>query len=191
MLPRMCDRSGGPWAGVPDFSVIIELYQLYTVCAFTTDLSNCQAHKGHTPLASTLKPCAGNTTTVKCMTRCGNTQPHKKSLSLKQDRGRPPGCATCACAYRACSCADGQAASTQMQRCIVQCAEPREARACIQDATCADASGAKEHIAKKLATCRSKRFGARAARRVRVRGEEGGVQTTWRAGSGAAEAAQA
>ena len=28
------------------------------------------------------------------------------------------------------------------QGCIVQCAEPRETRACIQDASCADASGA-------------------------------------------------
>ena len=52
-----------------------------------------------------------NRTAVQCMTRCGNKQPHKKGLSLKQDRGRPPGCATFACAYRVCSCADGQAAS--------------------------------------------------------------------------------
>ena len=38
--------------------------------------------------------------------------------------------------------------------------------------------------------CRSKRFGARAARRVLPRGEKGGVHTAWRAGSGPAEAAR-
>ena len=53
-----------------------------------------------------------NRAAVQCMTRCGNKQPHKKGLSLKQDRGRPPGCATFACAYKA-RTPDGQAASTQ------------------------------------------------------------------------------
>ena len=83
--------------------------------------------------------------TLQCKTRCGDTQPHKKGLSLKQDQGRPPGCAMFACAYRACSCADEQAACTQPRlHCAVR-REPTEAQAFIQDASCADASGAKEH----------------------------------------------
>ena len=132
-----------------------------------------------------------NRAAVQCMTRCGNKQPHKKGLSPKQDRGRPPGCATFACAYKA-RTPDGQAASTQKQRCIVQCAQPREAPACIQDATCADASGAKEHIAPP----RSWRPRLQEQKVWSARGEagaaarrEGGVHTAWRAGSGPAEAA--
>ena len=35
--------------------------------------------------------------------------------------------------------------------CIVRCAEPRAARGCSQNDSCAEASGAKEHVAKKLA----------------------------------------
>jgi hypothetical protein len=59
-----------------------------------------------------------------------HTTTQKRSLSLKQycTDGRPPGCAMLACAYRACSCADGQAASTQARlHCAVR-REPREAR---------------------------------------------------------------
>ena len=130
-----------------------------------------------------------NRAAVQCMTRCGNKQPHKKGLSPKQDRGRPPGCATFACAYKARTPTGRR--QTHRQRCIVQCAQPREARAGIQDATCADATGAKEQRQEAGGQdCRSKRFGARAARRVRLRGEECGVHTAWQAGSGPAEAAR-
>ena len=118
------------------------------------------------------------------------TTTRKRSLFIKQYQGRPPGCTTFACAYSARSpTGRGQA---HKQGCTVQCAQPREARSCIQDASCADASGAKEHRQEAGGRDRrSKSFGARAARRVLPQGEEGGVQTTWRASSGPAEAAQA
>jgi len=110
------------------------------------------------------------------------------SKTVSSILGRPPGCATFACAYRACSRADGQAASTQarlhravrtgaglhsgcqLRRCKRRHKEHRQ-----------EAGGR---------DCRSKHCGARAARRVRPRGEEGGVHTAWRAGSGATEAAR-
>ena len=116
------------------------------------------------------------------------TTTQKGSLSIC--RGRPPGCATFACAYRRARAPTGRRQAHE-QGCIVQCALPREARACIQDAICADASAKEQRQEAGDRDRRSKSFGARAARRVRPRGEEGGVQTTWRASSGPAEAAQA
>ena len=86
------------------------------------------------------------------MTRCGNTQPHTKglSLNLKQDRGRLPAAPHLHVHTGRARAPTGRR-QAYTQGCIVRCAEPRETRAGIQDATCADASGAKEQIAKKLA----------------------------------------
>ena len=128
--------------------------------------------------------------------RCGAwrgvaTNDHTQRVSLYLPRPRPPGCATFACAYRRARAPTGRR-QAHKQGCFVQYAQPREARACIQDASCADASGAKQHRQEAGdRDRRSKSFGARAARRVLPQGEEGGVQTTWRASSGPAEAAQA
>ena len=133
-----------------------------------------------------------DTTAVQCMTGCGNTHPHKKGLSLKQqDREANRRAAPCLHVHTGRARAPTDSRQAHKQSCIVQCAEPREARACIQDATCADASGAKEQCQEAGdRDCRSKRFGARAARRVWLRGEEGCLSTAWRAGSGPAEAAR-
>ena len=124
------------------------------------------------------------------MTRCGNTQPHTKSLSLKQDRGRPPGCATFACAYKA-RTPDGQAACIQATLyCAVRRGQGDAGRhSGCQLRRCKRRQGAYRQEAGGR-DCRSKRFGARAARRVLPRGDEGGVHTAWRAGSGPAEAAR-
>ena len=127
---------------------------------------------------------------VQCKTRCGDTQPHKKGLSLKQDQGRPPGCAMFACADRACSRADGQATSTQatLHRAVRRAQGGAGRHSGCQLRRCKRRQGA---APRSWRGCRSKRFGARAVRRGLPRGEEGGVQTAWRAGSGPAEAAQA
>ena len=69
--------------------------------------------------------------------------------------------------------------------------EHREARASIRmpvDKMQSATQGSTELAATKN---RSKHFGARAARQMLRRAEEGCAQTTWRAGSGPAEAAQA
>ena len=91
MLPRTCDRSGGPWAGVPGFSVKIELYQLYALIQQTGPVCLSGSHGSHTTYkhasqARTLKPCAGNTTAVKCMTGVATHNPHKRSLSTTGPR---------------------------------------------------------------------------------------------------------
>ena len=69
--------------------------------------------------------------------------------------------------------------------------EHREARASIRmpvDKMQSATQGSTEPAATKNG---SKHFGARAARQMLRRGEEGCAQTTWRAGSGPTEAAQA
>ena len=69
--------------------------------------------------------------------------------------------------------------------------EHREARASIRmpvDKMQSATQGSTELAATKN---RSKHFGARAARQMLRRAEEGCAQTTWRAGSGPTEAAQA
>ena len=135
----------------------------------------------HASQASMLKPYGGNTTAAQCMTKGAATHNHTKKVSLKQ--------------YQGCTKADRPAAphldvntwcaraptgrpQTHEQGCVVQCAEPRQARACIQDASGADASGAKEHRQEAGSRdCRSNSFGARAARRGLQRGKEGCVHT--------------
>ena len=91
-----------------------------------------------------------------------HTTTRKGSLSIC--RGRPPGCTTFACTYRR-ACAPTGRRQAHKQGCIVQCAQPREARACIQDAICADASGKEQRQEAGDRDRRSKSFGARAARR--------------------------
>ena len=129
---------------------------------------------------------------MQCMTSCGDKRPHtKRSLAKTVLRGRPPGCATLACAYTACPRADGQAASTRarMHRAVRTAQGDAGRHSGCQLRRCKRRQGANRQEAGGR-DCRSKRFGARAARRVRLRGEEGCLSTAWRAGSGHAEAAR-
>jgi hypothetical protein len=83
---------------------------------------------------------------------CGKVWQHTTRLSLQQHPGRPPGCATFAFAYRACSCADGQAASTQAR---LHCAVRRAQGGAGLHAGCQLRRCKRRHkgiIAKKLAT---------------------------------------
>jgi hypothetical protein len=122
--------------------------------------------------------------------RCGAwrgvaTNDHTKKVSLYKTVPRPTARLHHVCMCIQCSFADGQGASTQagLHR-VVRTAQGGAG-------FCADASGAKEHRQEAGGRDRrSKSFGARAARRVLPRGEEGCVHTTWRAGSGSAEAAR-
>ena len=98
------------------------------------------------------------------MARCGNTQPHTKRLSLENRTEPDRRAAPCLHVHTGCARAPTGRRQAYTQGCIVQCAQPREARAGIQDASCADASGAKEHIAKKLA---AEIAGAQALERAR------------------------
>ena len=120
-----------------------------------------------------------------------HTTTHKRSLFIKQDRARPPGCAMFACAYRVCSCADGQAASihARLHRAVRTAQGDAGRHSGCHLRRCKRRQGANRQEAGGR-DCRSKRFGARAARRELPRGEKGGVHTAWRAGSGPAEAAR-
>ena len=134
-------------------------------------------------------------TVVHCKTSCGDTHNHTKRVSLYKtlhytqvDRRAAPHLhdkkgvlarrraggkhtkATLHCAVRRAQGGVGLHSGCHLRRC------KRRQGAYRQEAGGRD--------------CRSKRFGARAARRVRLRGEEGGVHTAWRAGSGPAEAAR-
>ena len=133
-----------------------------------------------------------NRTAVQCVARSGDKRPQQKGFSLKQyTPGRPPGCATFACAYRACSRADGQAASTQarLHRAVRRAQGGAGLHSGCQLRRCKRRQKRQRQEAGGR-DCRSKNFGARAARRELPRGEEGGVHTAWRAGSGPAEAAR-
>ena len=114
-----------------------------------------------------------DTTAVQCMTGCGNTHPHKKGLSLKQqDREANRRAAPCLHVHTGRARAPTDSRQAHKQSCIVHCAQPRESRAGIQDDSCADASGAKEQRQEAGDRhCRSKNFVER-ARRGRCRCEE-------------------
>ena len=94
-----------------------------------------------------------------------HTTTRKGSLFIKQYQGRPPGCTTFACAYSARSPTGRRQA--HKQGCIVQCAQPREARACTFRMPVAQMQAAPRSIAKKLAT---EIAGAKALERARRSG---------------------
>ena len=116
-----------------------------------------------------------------------HTTTHKRSLFIKQDRARPPGCAMLACAYRVCSCVDGQAASihARLHRAVRTAQGGARLHSGYHLRRCKRRQGANRQEAGGR-DCRSNRSGARAARRELPRGEKGGVHTARRAGSGPA-----